>query len=61
MLLAGMPIRLVGSLHDTSVGMIERSYSAFVADHGDAVARRALLDTSEPAADSTIVRLRERR
>jgi hypothetical protein len=35
-------------LHDTSVKMIERTYSRHIAEHTDALARRALLDTSQP-------------
>jgi len=46
--LAGVPIRIVAINHDTSVGMIEKNYSRHIADHSDAVARRALLDTTEP-------------
>jgi hypothetical protein len=34
----------VTRLHDTSVVMIERTYSKFIADHSDAVSRRALLE-----------------
>ena len=43
-LLANVPIRVVAATHDTSVVMIERTYSAFIADHADAVARPALLE-----------------
>src|SRR6516165_5192995 len=32
-LLANVPIRIVATLHDTSVKMIERSYSRFIASH----------------------------
>jgi integrase len=45
-LLANIPIRLVATLHDTSVVMIERTYSKFITDHSDALSRRALLDTT---------------
>ncbi|HXC28639.1 MAG TPA: tyrosine-type recombinase/integrase [Stellaceae bacterium] len=45
-ILAGVPVRVVAALHDTSVVMIERTYSRFIADHADALARTALLDTS---------------
>jgi integrase len=45
-LLANTPIRVVATLHDTSVVMIERTYSKFISDHSDAVSRRALLDTT---------------
>ena len=41
---AGVPVRLVASSFDTSVAMIEKTYSKFIADHGDAVMRRALFD-----------------
>jgi integrase len=48
-LLANTPIRVVATLHDTSVVMIERTYSKFISDHSDAVSRRALLDTTRTA------------
>jgi integrase len=47
-LLANTPIRVVATLHDTSVVMIERTYSKFITDHSDALSRRALLDTTRP-------------
>ena len=34
MLLANVPIRLVARLHDTSVPMIEATYSASISSHG---------------------------
>lgn len=43
-LLAGVPIRVVAVNHDTSVTMIERTYSAHISDHADALARGALFD-----------------
>jgi integrase len=46
-LLAGVPIRLVANNSDTSVVMIERTYSWYIGDHSDALTRKALLD---PAA-----------
>jgi integrase len=45
-LLRGVPVRVIAASHDTSVMMIERSYSAYVLDHSDAVSRAALLDLS---------------
>ena len=51
-LLAGVPIRVVAATHDTSVSMIERTYSAFVADFADTVARAGLL---APAVDDRAV------
>ena len=45
-LLAGVPLRVVAVNHDTSVVMIERTYSRHIGDHADALARGALLDTT---------------
>jgi hypothetical protein len=44
MLVANVPLKLVASLCDTSPPMIERSYGRYIADAGDAVARRGMLD-----------------
>jgi hypothetical protein len=49
MLVSNTPIRIVATLHDTSVKMIERTYSKHIAEHTDALARRALLDIAPPA------------
>jgi integrase len=57
MLLANTPIRIVATLHDTSVKMIERTYSRFIAEHTDAVARRALLDIAQHRAAANVVTL----
>ncbi|MDP2354494.1 MAG: tyrosine-type recombinase/integrase [Beijerinckiaceae bacterium] len=46
---AGLPTRLVAALHDTSVGMIEAHYAAFVVDAMEEVAARAVLPLTEPA------------
>ena len=54
MLVAHVPIRIVATLHDTSVKMIEASYSRFIAEHSDAIARRALLDTARPAPENVV-------
>ena len=43
---ANVPIRIIAALHDTSVVMIERNYSEYIADHADDLARPALLETS---------------
>src|SRR5262249_62046898 len=45
-LLAGVPTRVVAVQHDTSVPMLEKTYSAHILDHSDAVGRRGLLDVS---------------
>jgi hypothetical protein len=54
MLLANVPIRIVATLHDTSVKMIERTYSKYIAEHTDAIARHALLDTAQPVAGNVV-------
>jgi hypothetical protein len=53
-LLAGVPIRVVAVNHDTSVVMIERTYSRYIGDHADALARAALLDTTPAMAGKVI-------
>jgi len=45
-LLANVPVRVVAALHDTSVAMIERTYSRYIADHTDAMARAAMFSVS---------------
>jgi integrase len=56
MLLAGIPVRLVASLHDTSVTEIERHYSKYISEgaHSDALSRRALLADEPPVADNVV-------
>jgi hypothetical protein len=55
-LLANIPIRIVAVSHDTSVTMIERTYSRYIDDHTDALVRRILLDRSQPS-DQVVVPL----
>jgi hypothetical protein len=45
-LLANVPVRIVAVKHDTSIPMIERNYSKYIADHADILSRRAMLDAS---------------
>jgi hypothetical protein len=40
---AGLPIRLVADLHDTSVVMIERHYSRWIVDGLEALAAQAVV------------------
>jgi len=40
---AGLPIRLVAALHDTSVGMIERHYSRWITDGLEEMVARAIV------------------
>jgi integrase len=53
-ILAGVPIRVVAVNHDTSIAMLERTYSRYIGDHSDALARRALLDTGSPASSNVV-------
>jgi integrase len=53
-LLANVPVRVVAVNHDTSVVMIERTYSRHIGDHADALARKALLDLGAPAAGNVV-------
>jgi integrase len=52
MLRKGLPVRIVAGLHDTSVAMIEKHYSAHILDMADELARQAIvsLTTAPPAA-----------
>jgi len=54
-LLANVPVRIVAVNHDTSIAMIERTYSRFIADHSDVLARKALLDVSADELDEKVV------
>jgi len=56
-LLANVPVRVVAANHDTSVLMIERTYSHHIADHADALVRGAMLDIPEPT-QATVVPMR---
>jgi hypothetical protein len=56
-ILANTPIRLVASLHDTSTVMIEKSYSRYIAGHGDAMIRKTLLDLDAAPPASNVVPL----
>ena len=61
-LLANVPIRIVATLHDTSVKMIELTYSRYIASHSDEIARRALLEiNSQAPAAANVVPLSKRR
>jgi integrase len=57
-LLAGVPIRVVAAAHDTSVSMIEKTYSKHIGDHADALMRPALLDLGAPIAAANVVQLK---
>ena len=38
---AGLPVRLVAAVHDTSVAMVEKHYGAFIVDATEDLLRRA--------------------
>lgn len=53
---AGLPVRLVAAVHDTSVGMIEKHYSAYIVDASEDLLRRA----SMSLAGATVIPMRSR-
>ena len=53
-----MPIRIVAVNHDTSVVMIEKTYSKHIASHSDELTRRALLDPAAAPSGANVVPLR---
>jgi integrase len=54
MLLANVPIRLIASLHNTGVAMIERNYSRYITEYSDDVSRKALLQHEPPSGDNVV-------
>jgi integrase len=55
MLLQNVPIRLVASLHNTSVAMIEKTYARHITEYNDDISRKALLHHDErPVADNVV-------
>jgi integrase len=57
-ILHGVPLRVIAALHDTSVAMIERNYSRYIANQADGIARAALpaFTIVVPSAPSTMAR-----
>ena len=51
-LIAGIPTRVANC--DTSVAMLERTYSKFISDHSDTVARRAILDMAAKPRENVV-------
>ena len=54
MLLRSVPIRLVASLHNTSVAMIEKHYSRYITEHSDDVSRHALLQPASSVGENVV-------
>jgi hypothetical protein len=44
----------VASLHNTSVAMIERTYSKYITEHSDDISRKALLQHEPPSGDNIV-------
>jgi integrase len=57
-ILRNVPLRVIAAMVDSSVGEIEKTYSAFIMDHADEMARKALLDAPAPADADNVVALR---
>jgi integrase len=61
-LVARIPIRVVAAWADTSVTMLEKTYSAYILDHSDALLRSQLFDANvAPVPDNVTVLPRGRR
>jgi len=54
MLLLNVPIRLVASLHNTSVAMIEKHYSRYIVEYSDEISRKALLQHEAPSGENVV-------
>jgi hypothetical protein len=53
-LLANVPVRVVASVHDTSVAQIEAHYSKYISEHSDQLSRRALLQLDAPTGHNVV-------
>jgi integrase len=53
-LLANVPARVVAAMHDTSLQMLEATYSAFISEFGDSIARKSLLEIAPPKAGKVV-------
>jgi integrase len=53
-LLRGVPIRVAAATHNTSVVMIERTYSACIAEHSDEISRIGLLEAPLPSGGNVV-------
>jgi integrase len=58
MLVAGVPVRIVAAHHDTSVAMLEKTYSRHIADHADELVRGTLLQMNPPAGGNVVPMVR---
>jgi integrase len=60
-LTAGIPIRVIAALHDTSVSMIEKNYSVSIDKHVDSLVRPALIDFGPTNNRANVTSLSTRR
>ena len=51
----GLPVRLVAQIHDTSIQMIERNYTRFMAHALEDMARKAIMPMVEPERGDNVV------
>lgn len=51
----GLPVRLVAQIHDTSIQMIERNYTRFMAHALEDMARKAIMPMVEPDRGDNVV------
>jgi integrase len=60
MLKKNIPVRLIASLHDTSIRMIEAHYSLHITEHSDSddISRQALLQHAPPSGDNVVTMVR---
>ncbi|GLR95997.1 MULTISPECIES: hypothetical protein [Bradyrhizobium] len=49
-----VPVRVIASLHNTSVRMIEAHYSKYITEHADDVSRVGLLQDETPTGDNIV-------
>jgi integrase len=60
-ILLGVPLRVVAATTDTSVSMIERTYSSYLGHFADEVARRGLLAPASTSAEVVTLKPRRKR
>jgi len=53
-LLRGVPVRIVAAVHNTSIVMIEKTYSTFITEHSDEISRVALLEAPPPVGGNVV-------
>ena len=56
-ILRSVPLRVIAATVDSSTGELERTYSAYVLDHADEIARKGLPE-APPASVANVVALR---